>query len=372
MKLNRRDFLVGGSAVFGASVLSSFSGCSKSQFEDKNIITANNSSKVKFKLATSWPKHFPIMGEAVLKFAERVREISSGYIDIQVFGKDELLPALAVFDGASTGAIDVFHSGPYYWKGKSLSISIFGGVPFGMTPDEGLSWFKYGGGIDLWREIYDRYNLYPMLGGNTGPQMGGWFRKEIKSKADLKGLKMRIPGLAGELFARLGVNPILLSAGDIFTALERGTIDATEWVGPALDIKMGFHKVANYYYSGWTEPGSILELTFNKNSWNKLSNEQKLMIELVAHKMNTNMLFEFQSENSKALELLAQENKNIKIGNFPDEVTEFAREENKKLMAELSEKDKEFERVYKSYNDFQRINSKWSDLSMRNYLNSRG
>ncbi len=370
--MNRRDFLIGGSSIIGTTILTSLSGCSKSQFEDKNInIQTSSLNKLKLKLATSWPKSFPIMGDAVLQFAEKLKIVSSGSIDIQVFGKDELVPALAVFDSASIGAIDIFHSGPYYWKGKSLAISIFGGVPFGMTSDEGLSWFKYGGGMDLWREIYDRYNLYPLLGGNTGPQMGGWFKKEIKNIADLKGLKMRIPGLPGELFSRLGVNPILLSAGDIFTALERGTIDATEWVGPALDIKMGFHKVANYYYSGWTEPGSILELTFNKNSWAKLSNEQKLMVELVANDINNNMILEFHSENSKALALL-REDKNIKIGDFPADVTNLARNESKKLMNEFSAQNSEFAKVWKSYSSFQKLNSGWSDLSMKSYLNSRG
>ena len=364
--LNRRDFLIGGSIIAGTSLLS---GCSKSQFEDKSI-NINRNKKVKMKLATSWPDNFPIMGTGVSNFANRVREVSGGSIDIEVYGKNRLVPALAVFDVASSGGIDIFHSGPYYWKGKNPAISIFGGVPFGMTFTENMSWFKNGGGYDLWREIYDRYNLYPLLGGNTGPQMGGWFRKKIDSIDDLKGLKMRIPGLGGELFSRLGVNPILLPAGDIFTALERGTIDASEWVGPALDMKMGFHKVAKYYYSGWTEPASVLELTFNKQSWQKLSKEQQIMIKLVSNEMNTDMLYNFQSENAIALEKLSQ-NRDVQISAFPDDVIATAKIEYSKLIDQFVSENSDFAKVWKSYSKFLEQNRDWSGLSSRNYLNAR-
>jgi len=360
--LNRRNFILGGTALL-------LSSCSKSQFEDKSI-NINHNKKVKLKLATSWPDNFPIMGTGVTEFADRVREISGGSIDIQVFGKNRLVPALAVFDVASTGGIDIFHSGPYYWKGKNLAISIFGGVPFGMSPVETMSWFKNGGGYELWRETYDKYNLYPLLGGNTGTQMGGWFRKKISSLQDLQGLKMRVPGLGGEVFSRLGVNPILLPAGDIFTALERGTIDATEWVGPALDIKMGFDKVAKYYYSGWAEPASVLELTFNKQSWAKLSKEQQGMVELASQEMNTNMLYNFQTENSIALEKMTQNNE-IEISAFPDEVLKKAKLETVKMMSQFASENPEFDKVWKSYSTFLEKNKKWTNLSSRNYLNAR-
>jgi TRAP-type mannitol/chloroaromatic compound transport system substrate-binding protein len=365
--LNRRDFILTGGAVAGASLIS---GCSRSQFEDKGV-NIKRQKKIKLKLATSWPDNFPIMGTGVTEFADRVREASGGSIEIEVYGKNRLVPALAVFDTASTGGIDIFHSGPYYWKGKSLAISIFGGVPFGMTPIESVSWFKNGGGYDLWREIYDRYNLHPLLGGNTGPQMGGWFRKRIEKLDDLSGLKMRIPGLGGELFARLGVNPVLLPAGEIFTSLERGTIDASEWVGPALDLKMGFHRVAKYYYSGWTEPGSILELTFNKMSWNRLSKEQQSIIEIASEELNSNMLYNFQSENSLALTQIKMDS-SIEINSFPKEIIEKAKVENIKLIDEFVAKDRDFAKVWSSYSKFLSENRSWTSLSSQNYLNARG
>jgi TRAP-type mannitol/chloroaromatic compound transport system substrate-binding protein len=364
--MNRRDFIIGSGAVASLSLLS---GCSKSQFEDKNV-NININKKISLKLVTSWPDNFPIMGTGVAKFAERVKEVSGGTINIEVFGKNRLVPALQVFDATSTGTVDIFHSGPYYWKGKNSAISIFGGVPFGMTPVESMSWFKNGGGYELWREIYDRYNLYPFLGGNTGPQMGGWFRKEIKSLEDLKGLKMRIPGLGGELFSMLGVNPILLPAGEIFSSLERGIIDASEWVGPALDIKMGFDRVAKFYYSGWNEPGSILELTFNKNSFKKLSTEQQTMIEMASNEMNVDMLYNFQHENSLALEKLRKD-ESVKISSFPKDVTEMAKIENLKLIERLSSENIDFEKIYKSYSKFLESSRDWSNLSDRNYLNAR-
>ena len=362
--MDRRNFIT---LLAGATLVG---GCSKSQFEDKNI-NINRNRKVRLKLATSWPDNFPIMGTGVVEFAKRVKEASGGSIEIEVYGKNRLVPALAVFDATSSGNIDIFHSGPYYWKGKNIALSIFGGVPFGMSPIETMSWFKNGGGLELWREIYDRYNLYPLLGGNTGPQMGGWFRKKIESLADLQGLKMRIPGLGGELFSRLGVNPILLPAGEIFTALERGMIDAAEWVGPALDISMGFYKVAKYYYSGWAEPGSILELTFNKHSWNKLSKEQQAIIEMASNELNSNMLYNFQSENSSALEKLKREGE-IYIDKFPDEVTQKAKKESRKLMEEFASQNRDFERVWKSYSSFLNQTRKWSSISYKSYLEDRG
>ncbi len=272
--MKRRAFLKTTTLAVGVATLS---GCYKE--EKIKSVNVNRGKKVKLKLATSWPSHFPIMGTGVDEFAKRCLELSGGTLEIKVYPKNILVPALQVFDTTSAGQIDIFHSGVYYWKGKNSAFSIFGGMPLGLLSDEMVTWLKFGGGMELWRELYAKFNLYPLIGGSTGPQMGGWFKKEIESLEDLKGLKMRIPGLGGEVMKRLGVNPILIPAGEIYTALERGTIDATEWVGPALDILMGFDRVAKYYYKGWHEPGSILEITFNKARWDKLSSEHKAIIE---------------------------------------------------------------------------------------------
>ncbi len=227
----------------------------------------------------------------------------------------------------------------------------------------------FGDGLKMWRELYGRYNLHPFAGGNTNIQMGGWFRKPIESLEDMKGLKMRIPGLGGEVFAKMGVNPILLPAGEIYTSLERGVIDATEWVGPALDIKMGFYKVAPYYYSGWHEPGSILELTFNKQFWNKLGTEHQAILEMAINEMNSSMTYDFHHENIYALQKL--QSLGVTLLDYPDDVIVAAKKALKEVTAELGAKNKDFAEVYANADKYLQLSKQWSDVSLRNFLNIR-
>jgi len=377
--MNRRDFLATATV---ASTAYALNGCNESNRQaidyskhpkEKDLtskrINFNSNKKIVMKLATSWPAHFPIMGVGVERFAKRVYDISSGSIEIKLYPKNTLVPALAVFDACSSGQIDAFHSGPYYWKGKNSAFSLYSGTPFGFTAEEISSWMLFGGGLELWREQYGKYNLYPFMGGNTNIQMGGWFRKPINSLQDMQGLKMRVPGLGGEVFAKLGVNPILLPAGEIYTSLERGVIDATEWVGPALDIKMGFYKVAPYYYGGWHEPGSILELTLNKKFWNKLSSEQQAMIEVAANEMNANMTYEFHAENIKALDKLRD--LDVKMMQYPKDVIKAAQSALEDVIDELSLKNNDFEEVYTSIEKHLSLSKTWSDVSLKYYLNQR-
>ena len=361
--MKRRYFIT--SSVLGAGALA-LSGC----YKEENRATKSSSvqKKVTLKLATSWPAHFPIMGTGVDNFAKRCFELSGGSLEIKVYPKNILVPALQVFDATSASQIDAFHSGVYYWKGKNSAFSIFGGMPLGLTSEEMITWLKFGGGMELWRELYAKFNLYPLVGGSTGPQMGGWFKKPINSLADLKGLKMRIPGLGGEVLKRLGVNPILLPAGEIYTALERGTIDATEWVGPALDRMMGFDKAANYYYTGWHEPGSILEITFNKERWEKLSPEHQAIITVASEEMTGTMIQEFRYKNAKAL---AEMPHNVQIKSFPKEVISTAKVALEEVLNDESKKNPDFKRVLKSYNSFTKLNKKWDDISTKNFLNIR-
>jgi TRAP-type mannitol/chloroaromatic compound transport system substrate-binding protein len=365
--MKRRDFLIG-AGVATATALTT-TGCNSENGEKKNV-NINKNRKVRLKLATSWPAHFPIMGTGVDEFAKIVKEASSGSLQIKVYAKNTLIPALAVFDATSTGQIDIFHSGPYYWKGKNSAFSLFSGTPFGFTAEEINAWMMFGGGLELWRELYAKYNLYPFVGGNTNVQMGGWFRKPIESVEDLKGLKMRVPGLGGELFAKLGVNPILLPAGEIYTALERGTIDATEWVGPALDLKMGFYKVAKYYYSGWHEPGSILELTFNKRSFEKLSNEHKAIIQMASERMNSRMTYEFLHENAKALATF--KDYDIEMRRFPEAVETAAKKAFDQVISQQSEKSADFAKVYGAIEHYLNQAKPWADIGLKSYFNSRG
>ncbi|MRJ02342.1 MAG: C4-dicarboxylate ABC transporter [Epsilonproteobacteria bacterium] len=361
--MERRTFL-GVTAVSGAALLT---GCKREEVQSAPAIGKRR--KIRIKLATSWPANFPIMGEGVVRFAERVKEASGGDVEIKVFAKNLLVPALGVFDACSAGEIEAFHSGPYYWKGKNRAFSLFGGFPFGFTANEMGAWMVYGGGLELWRELYGRYNLYPLLGGNTDVQMGGWFRKRIESLEDLKGLKMRIPGLGGEVMAKLGVNPILLPAGEIYTALDRGTIDATEWVGPALDIKMGFYKVAKYYYSGFHEPGSVLELTFNKRFWEGLPSDIRALITSCAHELNSTMIYDFQAQNARALKKL--EELGVSLENFPPQVVEAAKRALAAVIEEQSRLSPDFKRVWESIEPFWRENRAWSSLGLKNFLEMR-
>ncbi len=365
--MKRRDFIAG--TAMGATVLV-LGACHRAEEKiEGTSVNINRGKKVTLKLATSWPAHFPIMGTGVDTFAKRCFELSGGSLEIKVYAKNILVPALQVFDSTSAAQIDAFHSGVYYWKGKNPAFSIFGGMPLGLTSEEMITWMKFGGGYELWREMYGKFNLYPLIGGTTGPQMGGWFKKEINSLADLKGLKMRIPGLGGEVMKKLGVNPVLLPAGEIYTSLERGTIDATEWVGPALDNMMGFAKTAPYYYTGWHEPGSILEITFNKARWEKLSSEHQAIITAASEEMTSNMLQEFRYKNAKALQELPD---NVQIKTFPKDMMDAAKIALSEVLQEEIAKSSDFKRALKSYEDFAKLNKPWNDISTKNFLNIRG
>jgi TRAP-type mannitol/chloroaromatic compound transport system substrate-binding protein len=376
--MNRRDFLT---TATTASAVFALNGCNENNrqaidyskhpkhTQEAKRVYVNKNKKITIKLATSWPAHFPIMGVGVEEFSQRIKRISAGSLEIKLYPKNTLVPALAVFDACSSGQIDAFHSGPYYWKGKNSAFSLFSGIPFGFTAEEVNSWMLYGGGLSLWRKKYEKYNLYPFLGGNTNIQMGGWFRKPINSLSDMQGLKMRIPGLGGEIFAKMGVNPVLLPAGEIYTSLERGVIDATEWVGPALDIKMGFYKVAPYYYSGWHEPGSVLELTFNKHTWDKLADEHKAMIEVASSEMNSNMTYKFHAQNIQALQKLKE--LDVELSQFPDDVTAAGKKALVKVIDELSAKNSDFREVYDSISKYLGLSKAWSDVSLGYFLNIR-
>ncbi len=364
---NRRSFIKK-SMLVGAGVALS-TGCDKNSKPPSKSVNINRNKKVRIKLATSWPSNFPIMGEGVERFAERVNTISGGSIKIKVHAKNVLVPAFGVFDAASVGAIDAYHSASYYYKGKNEAFNMFTGFPFGMTASEMNAWLDFGGGMELWRELYDKHNLIPFKGGNTNIQMGGWFKKEINTVEDLQGLKMRIPGLGGEVFAKLGVKPIQLPAGEIFISLERNMLDATEWLGPSLDIKMGFAKAAKNYYTGWHEPGSMLSLVFNKKKFNKLSDEQKMMIEMASQEMNAYMSSQFQYENAKALTKIKESD--VTIRSFPKPIMEAAKTAMLEVAHEKSSKSPDFKKVWEHAQAFLKENSAWSDIGINAYLNVR-
>ncbi|HED32653.1 MAG TPA: TRAP transporter substrate-binding protein, partial [Gammaproteobacteria bacterium] len=270
-----------------------------------STVKASSSKVIKWKMVTTWPKNFPGLGTGANKLAKLITEMSGGRLKVKVYGAKELVPAFETFDAVSRGTAQMGHGAAYYWKGKTQASQFFAAVPFGLTAQEMNGWLYYGGGMELWKETYDAFGLLPAAAGNTGVQMAGWFNKEIKSIADLKGLKMRIPGLGGEVLKRAGGTPVNLPGGEIFTSLKTGAIDATEWVGPYNDLAFGLHKAAKfYYYPGWHEPGTTLEALINKQALNELPDDLQSIVLNACKVINLDMISEYTARNQQALDTL--------------------------------------------------------------------
>ncbi len=260
------------------------------------------------------------------------------------------------------------HSASYYWKGKDITSVFFTTVPFGMNMAEQNSWFYFGGGMTLMQKLYDKFNVYAFPGGNTGVQMGGWFRKEINSLEDLKGLKMRIPGLAGEVFAKLGVNVTNIPAGELYTSLDRGTIDALEWVGPGMDIKMGFHKVAPYYYTGWHEPASELQFLVNKRAFDKLPAGYQVILKTAMKAAGVEMTTENFDMSVQAWSQMEADYPNIKVKTFPPEVLKAMKKATDEVMEVYAAENEEFKVIYESQQEYMDKARKWTMMSEYYYL----
>tara|TARA_B100001013_G_scaffold119096_1_gene68922 strand:+ start:1874 stop:2950 length:1077 start_codon:yes stop_codon:yes gene_type:complete len=357
--MKRRKFLksLGGSFV-ATSIFAS------------NSLRSAQKAEYNWKMVTSWPKNFPGLGVGAENLAKIINKLSNNRIQIRVFGANELVPPLEVFDYVSNGGAELGHSGAYYWKGKSEACQFFSSVPFGMNAQEMNAWLYYGGGLELWSKLYSKFNLVPRPAGNTGVQMGGWFNKLIEKTSDLKGLKMRIPGLGGEVLSRAGGAPITLAGAEIFTALQTGTIDATEWVGPYNDRAFGLHKAAKYYYyPGWHEPGPTIECMINKDAYNSLPDDLKFIVDMGCKAANIDMLADYTSKNNKALKFLSS--KKIIIKEFPAEILDSLREISIEVLKEIGSTDKITKEVYLSYIKFQEEVTPWTKLSEKSYINSR-
>tara|TARA_B100001079_G_C16374831_1_gene499221 strand:- start:304 stop:1377 length:1074 start_codon:yes stop_codon:yes gene_type:complete len=331
---------------------------------------AEEKTQFKWKMVTSWPKNFPGLGVGAENLANLINILSNNRIKIKVFGSNELIPPLEVFDFVSKGGAELGHSGAYYWKGKSPGCQFFSSVPFGLNAQEMNAWLYYGGGLKLWEKLYGTFNLIPRPAGNTGTQMGGWFNKEIKSLSDLQGLKMRIPGLGGEVLSRAGGVPVTLAGSEIFTALQTGTIDATEWVGPYNDRAFGLYKAAKYYYfPGWHEPGPTIECLINKTAYNTLPQDLQFIVDTACKAINIDMLSDYTAKNNLALQYL--KSKNIVIKEFPSEIMNKLRYISKQVMKEISTHDSITKEIYVSYNNFQKNVSPWTEISDKSFLNIR-
>jgi len=323
--------------------------------------------KYRWKMVSTWPPGLPVLQTGAERFAKRLEEVTAGRIKIQVFAGGELVPALGVFDAVSDGTVECGSGAAYYWAGKAPAAQWFASVPFGLNAQGINAWFYSGGGLKLWEEVYAPFNVVPRPQGNTGVQMGGWFRKEMKSIEDYKGLKMRIPGLGGKVIAKAGGTVVLLPGGEIFTSLERGVIDATEWVGPMHDLRMGFYKAAKYYYyPGWHEPGTTLEVIFNKKAYDSLPKDLQAAVDAVAMETNFWSLCEFEAGNGAALEELITKHK-VNLVRFPDQLIEDLRKLAKETLEEEAAKDAMSRKVHDAFKAFKKRVGVWGSVSEKAY-----
>ncbi|XP_060084824.1 monocarboxylate 2-oxoacid-binding periplasmic protein all3028-like [Ylistrum balloti] len=309
-------------------------------------------------------KHFIGTGQVIRKGSRIV------VTDIKVTNDTETLVAQETFDAVRQGTAEMGHGAAYYWAGKIKAAQFFTSVPFGLNAQQMYAWLYSGNGLQLWEELYAPFGLIPIPAGNSGVQMGGWFNKEINTLTDFKGLKIRIPGLGGKVLSEAGASPELLPGGEIYTSLERGIIDATEWLGPYHDYLMGFHKIAkHYYYPGWHEPGSVLELIINKRAFDSLDQDLQAIIQTVAQSLNTWMLARFDTQNSLYLKKLSQE-KQIKITPFPKIVMTALKQIAQDTIASVVKNDPQSQKIYTSFTQFQRDITPWSNVSERAFYNA--
>ncbi|MEM1136107.1 MAG: TRAP transporter substrate-binding protein DctP [Bacteroidota bacterium] len=364
----RRGFIKKTTALAGAVLSGSMaSSCVKSEDQlnsptVKNINTITN-KKFNWRCVTTWPPNFPVLGEAVVKMAEELKIISNGQLNIKVYGGGELVPPLEVFDAVTQGAAQMGHGASYYWAGKMPSSVFFCTIPFGMNAQQINSWMLHGDGWKLWKKLYSQVNLIPIPCGNTGVQMGGWFNKKIDTIQDLQGLKMRIPGMGGKVISKAGTAAVTIAGGELYTNLERGVIDATEWIGPYHDYLMGFHKVAQYYYyPGWHEPGSCLELIINKKAFESLPKNLQLLIENVALKYNLWVLSEFEAKNNFYLKKILSESDAI-LEKFPDEVLLALKGYTNDVVDEIISTDSFAKEVYDNFSKFKKEIVNWNSSS---------
>jgi len=333
------------------------------------LITSSFAEKVyKLRMATTWGPTLSPLFDAAENMAKIAEEMSNGQLKIKVHASNRHKAPLGVLDMVKGGQYDLGHSASYYWKGKDIATLPFTSMPFGLTAPEQYAWFYYGDGLDLMQKVYAKHNVLSFPGGSTGVQMGGWFKKEIKTLEDLKGLKMRIPGFAGEIMAKLGVQVTNIAPGELYTALDRNNIDALEWVGPSMDINMGFHKVAPFYYTGWHEPASEMHFIVNKRAYKKLPKHLQKILKISMRVAAYDMYVQNYDMNAKAWEKMKKEYPNIQVKTFSKEIMAAMKKANSELRAELSAKSPELKEVLDNQEVFQKRTREWTKMSDYLYL----
>ncbi len=362
--MKRRHFVGGLAAAAGLAACSSDSA-------DCSATGDGREQRFEWSMVTSWPPGLPGLGAGAQNLADRITRASGGRLNVKLYAAGELVPAFEVFDAVSRGTVEMGHGASYYHKGKLDAAQFFTAIPFGLNAQEMNGWLYYGGGLELWRELYAPFKLVPFPAGNSGVQMGGWFNKEINSVDDLKGLKMRIPGLGGEVIRRAGATPVTMPGSEIFTSLQTGAIDAAEWVGPYNDVAFGMQRAAKYYYyPGWQEPGPTLEAIVNEDAWNALPDDLKAIVELAAQAVNNDMLAEYVHGNATSLKTLLDDPE-VEVRSYPDDVLDLLSSITDDVLEEAAAGDPAFAKLYASFSEYREMAAAWQRISEQAHLATR-
>lgn len=350
-----------------AATTASLAACAPGASTDTTGAEGEDLPRIEWQMATSWPMALDVIFGGAQTFADRVSAMSGGRFTITPRAAGEIAPPLEVLNVVSQGAVPCGHTASYYYIGRSPVMGFGAAVPFGLTPQQQNAWLYEGGGLDKLQAFYaSQFNVIQFPAGNTGAQMGGWFRREINTLADLAGLKMRIPGLGGQVMSKLGVTVQTLPGGEIFQALQTGAIDAAEWVGPYDDEKLGLNKVAQYYYyPGWWEPGSTLEVQINLNEWNKLPPVYQEMVRTAAFQANLEMLSRYETRNNEALQRLVDGGTQLRA--FSDEIMAAAQTATLAIYDEFSASDTDFAAIYQDWLDFRNRIYSWNNLNQGSF-----
>ena len=356
--MKRRDLLKGGVAALAGSAA---------------VVSAPAiaQNKVEITMVATWGRDFPGLGTGAQRFAERLTEMTDGRIKVNYFAANERVKAFDSFDEVASGNAQMYHAADYYWKGKHPGWAYFAGVPFGMTASEINAWMNFGGGQELWDELAAEYGLKCLPCGNTGVQMGGWFRKEMNSVSDFKGLKMRMPGLGGDVIAKMGASPVSLSGGQIYENLVSGAIDATEWVGPWNDSFYKFYEAAKYYYyPGMHEPGTQLSLGMNKKFWDGLSKSDQAIIKAAAETENCVMMAEYNAKNGAALASLIAD-QGVKLRSFSDDTYDSFGDAAAEVFEEVQQHSPMAKKIHQSFVKSRNEVGAWAKISDQAYVAQR-
>jgi TRAP-type mannitol/chloroaromatic compound transport system substrate-binding protein len=369
--MDRRKFVKTAGAAGLAGTAGLLAACGSRSGAGECVDGSQRAETFEWKMVTTWPRDFPGLGTGANYLARIIGEMSGGRLTVKVYGSSELVPPFEVFDAVQRGTAEMGHGAAYYWKGKIPAASYFTGVPFGLTGNEMNGWLYHAGGLELYQEAYAPHGVIPWPVGSSGTQTGGWFNKEINSVGDLDGLKMRIPGFGGEVLSRVGGTPVTTPASEMFTALQNGTIDAAEWVGPMNDLASGLFRAAKYYYyPGWQEPGSALEGLVNAEAYAGLPPDLQAIVRYACQAATTDMYAEFEAHNGDALQTLVQEH-GVELRAFPDEVLAELKRASLEILEEQAAADPMSAKVWASLKDYLGRVSAWTAVGSQYLVDHR-